>query len=131
MFDGNKYRYDFQDAAAVLPVIMKAGPPIVLPWGRRESEDGSLPIGGWASLESIHNGEWDRWFARPVKLPITSFMEKNTKGVKHWFDIIEGQYIQGLVAREGQERRVYCVCIQADGSEPNDYSRWPRIIFAL
>lgn len=84
-------------------------------------------MGGWARLDSIHNGKWDRWFPMPVKIPILSFMEKDISGESHWYDITKGKFIQGLIAREGNELRVYIVTIQPERSDAV-HERWPRIL---
>ena len=61
-----------------------------------------MPLGGWARLDSIHAGVWNRWFPKPVKIPVLSFMEKDHEGKSHWFDLVKGQWIQGLIAVEKQ-----------------------------
>ena len=53
----------FPSPQAALPVRLKSGGHVLLPWGRREGEAGALPIGGWARHESILVGKWDRFFS--------------------------------------------------------------------
>ena len=115
---GQDFRLFFPNPKAVLPV---------LPWGRRKTQLGALPPGGWARLESVYEGRWDRYFPTPVKLPILQFMEKDMEGVSHWYDLSPGQWIQGLVAREKHERRVYVVTIEPDLRDAI-HDRWPRIM---
>lgn len=98
-----------------------------MPWGRRKQQAGRLPLGGWARLDSIYGGRWDKWSPRPVRLPVSSFMEKNFEGVSHWFDITKGKWIQGLVAHNGHERRVYVVTIEPE-MEDMQFDRWPRVL---
>ncbi|PVV05663.1 MAG: hypothetical protein B6D77_18580 [gamma proteobacterium symbiont of Ctena orbiculata] len=43
------------------------------------------------------------------------------------FDVTPGKWIQGLVARWEQERRVYVVTITPE-MEDAAYERWPRIL---
>jgi len=117
----------FPNPKAMLPVRQKNGDVCLLPWGRRQEQKGILPLGGWARLDSIYAGRWDRWFPKPVKLNIKSFMEKDIESHSHWFDLTRGQWIQGLIAREGAEQRVYVVTITP---EMNDavHERWPRVL---
>ncbi len=120
-------RVYFPNPKALLPVRQKTGETILIPWGRRQDQKGKLPLGGWARLDSIYAGRWDRWFPKSVKLPIKSFMEKDIESHSHWFDLTQGQWIQGLVAREGSEQRVYVVTITPEMSDAV-HERWPRVV---
>ena len=126
-YEGNLIRVYFPNPKATLPVQMKDGKVILLPWGRRKEQQGVLPMGGWARLDSIYAGRWDRFFPKPVKCPIQSFMEKDIEGQSHWYDLTAGQYIQGLVAREGSEQRLYIVTITPE-REDAVHERWPRVV---
>lgn len=120
-------RVYFPNPKAMLPVKTRQGESQLLPWGRRQGQAGKLPLGGWARLDSIYAGRWDRWFPKPVKLEIKSFMEKDIEGHSHWFDLTTGQYIQGLIARDGSEQRLYIVTITPEMIDAV-HERWPRII---
>ena len=120
-------RVYFPNPKARLPVRQKTGEIMLLPWGRRQDQTGKLPLGGWARLDSIYAGRWDRWFPKAVKLNIKSFMEKDIESHSHWFDLTQGQWIQGLVAREGSEQRVYVVTITPEMSDAV-HERWPRVV---
>ena len=127
LHDEKEYTPYFPNPYATLPIMNKNGDITLLPWGRRQSQTGNLPLGGWARLESIKNNVWQKYFAKPVKLPITRFAEKDLEGKTHWFDLQKGQFIQGLVARYDNEIRVYIVTITPN--DPNAiHDRWPRII---
>jgi len=125
--NGQDVRVYFPNPKALLPVRMRDGGILLLPWGRRRQQAGHLPLGGWARLDSIHAGRWDKWQPRPVKLPIRQFMEKDVEGNSHWFDLTAGKWIQGLVARDRHERRVYVVTITPE-TEDAVHDRWPRIL---
>ena len=120
-------RVGFSNPAAMLPVCTRNGNMALLPWGRRRQQMGKLPLGGWARLESIYAGRWDRWFPVPVKLPIQSFMERDIEGRECWYDLAPGQWIQGLVAREKHERRLYVVTVEPE-LEDAIHNRWPKIV---
>jgi len=120
-------RVYFPNPKALLPVKTRTGEITTLAWGRRREQAGMLPLGGWARLDSIYAGRWDRWFPVPVKIPVKSFMEKDLEGHSHWFDLTNGQWIQGLVARYQHERRVYVVTIEPEMAEAV-HDRWPRIM---
>ena len=123
---GKLVRVYFPNPKATLPVRTKSGESILLPWGRRKEQRGVLPLGGWARLDSIYAGRWDKWFPKPVKCPIASFMEKDIEGQSHWYDLNSDQYIQGLVAHSGNEQRIYIVTISPE-QEDAIHNRWPRV----
>ncbi len=57
-------------------------------------------------------------------------MEKDTSRKSRWYPLT-GNWIQGLVAWEGAEQRVYVVTIEPELAEQRKiHSRWPRIMFA-
>ena len=120
-------RVYFPNPKALLPVKTRSNDIATLAWGRRREQAGALPLGGWARLDSIYAGRWDRWFPVPVKIQVKSFMEKDLEGHGHWFDLTKGQWIQGLVARYRYERRVYVVTIEPEMAEAV-HDRWPRIM---
>lgn len=125
--DGREVRVYFPNPKACLPVKKRGGGVELLPWGRRKNQAGNLPLGGWARLESIYEGRWDRWRPIPVKLGVSQFMEKDIEGNSRWFDITPGKWIQGLVAHWDNERRIYVVTITPE-TEDAAYERWPRIL---
>jgi hypothetical protein len=125
--NGRDVRVYFPNPGAMLPVRTRRGDTELLAWGRRHDQPGELPPGGWARLDTIYSGRWDRWFPVPVKLTIKSFMEKDFEGHGHWYDLTRGQWVQGLVARHRHERRVYVVTIDPE-LEDAIHERWPRIM---
>ena len=125
--NGQDVRVYFPNPRALLPVKNRAGNTDLLPWGHRQEQAGILPLGGWARLDSIYAGRWDRWFPVPVKLPVKSFMEKDIEGRSHWYDLTRGQWIQGLVVRNNYEQRIYVVTIEPELADAV-HDRWPRIM---
>lgn len=119
----------FPHPRARLPVVQRHGGSRLVVWGRRREENGNLPLGGWARLESIKAGRWSRWQPRPVRLSLSAFMEKDIQGQSHWFPLIAGQWVQGLLARQGEEQRVYVVTITPQMPDAV-HERWPRIVSA-
>ena len=117
----------FPNPKAHLPVRTRNGGIKLMPWGRRKHQIGQLPVGGWARLESIEKGTWDRWFPKPVKIIIDRFMEKDIENNSHWFELTRGQCIQGLLARHDKETRIYVVTIVPEMPDAI-HERWPRII---
>ncbi len=69
-YNGQDIRVYFSNPRAMLPVRAKGGEIQLLSWGRRSEQTGRLPRGGWARLDSIYSGRWERWFPVPVKIPL-------------------------------------------------------------
>lgn len=127
--DGERrQRVYFPQPGAALPVRRRDGSVAWLPWGRRESERAALPLGGWARLESVRAGKWQRYQPRPVLIPALRFMEKDRDGRSHWYDIPAGYLIQGLLATDGTEQRVYVVTTAAPDGRLEVHDRWPRLV---
>ncbi len=127
IIDGQEVRTYFPNPKAQLPVQKRDSGVELLPWGRRKNQSGHLPLGGWARLESIYAGRWDKWFPKPVKLMVSQFMEKDIEGNTHWYDLTPGKWVQGLVAYWDNERRVYVVTVSPE-HEDAIHDRWPRIM---
>ena len=64
------------------------------------------PLGGWARLESIQKGVWQKFSPRPVKIIVDAFMEKDSNDQSLWFMLKPGQFIQGLIATDGAFTRL-------------------------
>lgn len=125
---GQEYRVVFTDTAARLPVKTCSGGTRLVAWGRRQRQAGRLPLGGWARIEAVTGGRWDRWFPKPVQIPLCGFVEKDREGRDHSYELVRGQCLQGLLAcDENRLLRVYIVVIEPD-VEDLHHLRWPRVI---
>jgi hypothetical protein len=49
----------FPNPQAKLPILMRDGNISLMEWGRRKEQEGNLPLGGWARLDSIDAGRWE------------------------------------------------------------------------
>lgn len=136
MCGGVKYKHEgqavtsyFPNPKAALPVLRRDGGHELLVWGRRKEDVGELPSGGWARLDSIKQGRWDRYEPKPVRLGVEEFMEKDHTGHSHWYTLDAGQWLQGLVATRGGEQRVYVVTLTpTEEAQRAIHDRWPRIL---
>lgn len=57
------------------------------------------------------------------------FIEKDHNKDSHWFNLEEGQFIQGLVAHYNDEQQIYVVTVEPDPLTKHIHDRWPRIIY--
>lgn len=124
---GKTHTVYFARAKALLPVRLANGEVKLVTWGRRQQENSEMPLGGWARLNAIHDGKWSLYLPKPVRLPIDKFMKTDFEGHVHWYEVSKGQYIQGLLAHEENEYRVYIVTIVPELLDIC-HDRWPRIV---
>jgi hypothetical protein len=74
-------RVYFPVSTATLPVLMRDGSVVNLPWGTRREESGGSdgqrrwPEGGWARLESVKSGRWKAYAPVPVKIPARGYRD--------------------------------------------------------
>lgn len=118
----------WQDAGVRLPVLRRDGSVTWLPWGGRHGLETVFHEGPCARLESIRAGKWARFSPRPVKIPLSRYMERDSKGRPHWVRVEPGQYLQGLVATSAGEQRVYVVTIESPPAHRHLQPRWPRVL---
>lgn len=118
----------FPHPNAKLPVRRRDGELQWITWGKRREEQCAFPEGGWARLTSIKDGRWTRLNPRPVQIVVERFMEKDVDGQRYWFDLEEGEFIQGLLATLNGETRVYVVTQEAEPQTAMIHPRWPRIL---
>ncbi|MEO8402916.1 MAG: hypothetical protein ABI597_14180 [Gammaproteobacteria bacterium] len=129
-YQGKVYTVFFSRMNAVLPVKLKNGDCKLVAWGRRENENSEMPLGGWARSTAIKNNQdqrWNMYSPKPVQISIDKFMEKNFEGKACWYEITKGQCIQGLLAKEQDEYRLYIVTVDPEDLT-NCHYRWPHII---
>src|SRR5689334_17664032 len=117
----------FTQAKAVLPVKLKNGTCTLVPWGRRKNENSEMPLGGWAKIKNNTLERWSSYLPKPVQIIADKFMEKDFEGHACWYEITRGKCIQGLLARENNEFRVYVVTVDPEDLM-NCHYRWPYII---
>ncbi len=121
-------RVYFNADQAALPVKMRSGRHSQLPWGGKAEDPGSLPFGGWASLESIHAGRWEAWRPRPVKIAASGYVQKDAEGESHYFELETGANLQGLMAEDREQQVIYLVTIQSPKAYRHISPRWPRLV---
>lgn len=129
-YQNKVYTVYFNQQRAMLPVKLKNGDSKLVTWGRRENESSEMPLGGWARLNSIRNEKDNRWkmyLPKPVQIPVDKFMEKDFEGRACWYEVTKGKCIQGLLAKDQQEYRLYIVTIDPEDLM-NSHYRWPHII---
>lgn len=118
----------FPNPKAAFPVVLEDGTDLGwVPWGRRREQPGKGPQGGWAKLETVERGGWEKYHPQRALGLISRYMEKDAERVSHWFDMNEGYALECLVIGEGEDRRVYVVTT----SPPEEYAwihdRWPMV----
>lgn len=120
------YKVYFPSPKAAIPVLGEGGEDLGwVRWGRRKGEPGTSPQGGWAKLETIERGGWERYKPQRVLGVVMRYMEKDAERTSHWFDVEPGHALQCLLVGQGDDRRLYVVT----SSPPPEYAwihdRWP------
>lgn len=100
----------------------------LITWGKRELEQNSFPIGGTLYREDIINGKYDFFFPKPVRLSVAKFHIKDNEGKKHWYEVINGLFMQGVLLNNNSELRVYVVTISPITPDAS-FNFWPRLLY--
>jgi len=58
---------------------------------------------------------------------VHEFMETDVMGHEHWFQVMPGQYLQGMLTQQGNRLRVYTVQLDCN-AEDTFFQNWPRIV---
>lgn len=128
---GKDWKIYFPNPKAALPV--RRGNDVEwVRWGRRREEN--LPgfvQGGWARLDSIQAGKWERHGPEHVQLAVIAFMEKDSERNSHWIDVPTGMAIEGLILRFDNEVRLYVVTEDTPSEFAWVHDRWPRLSPAI
>lgn len=59
------------------------------------------------------------------------FMEKHEAGTSHWFDPAEGQTIEALLLKSGEDRRAYVVTTTLPVDIDQIHQRWPVVCLIM
>lgn len=63
--------------------------------------------------------------ADPGEIIVDRLMGKDKERISHWFDLKQGEWIQGLVADKDDDSRVCVVTVEPEPEAIHD--RWPKI----
>lgn len=101
-----------------------------LPWGRREHERIKLPLGGWVRDDLLNQGNFDQWFPRSVLIVADAFCQYDFNGRAHWFSLVPGDNISGVILSDEEQRRVYIPLIFTERHD-NHFLYWPKLVKSL
>jgi len=114
----------FNKPQAKLPVLLRNGKNLLLPWGNNRKRDKEqFPLGACVRLKDIHSGNYDWHFPKPVRLNLKFFFIRDNKGIGKWFELPTYKWVQGMLINEKDDMRVYIVTISENCTYPN----WPRV----
>ena len=125
---GKVWKVYFPNPKAALPIASSNGTVEWIKWGRRKEEQAPFVQGGWACIDSIEAGKWDRYNPQHVRLAAQSFMEKDSEKVSHWIEVPQGFAIQALVVEQDSATRLYIVTEDTPPEYSWVHDRWPRLI---
>ena len=118
--------FRFSDSDPCLPILMRNGNIIILPWGNKGESLGLYPIGATAHIAHIRSVKWQPHRPRSIRIACESFMLLDKEGDEHWFDNqTSNPYIRGIVATEPLDDKVYILMRNRDLLEPDISHEWP------
>lgn len=136
--DGERKLVGFDSVRPELAIRRKAGAIAFYRWGTRGptyyAEDNTpgwaikFPVGGWAPLDQIRAGEWQRFEPRPVRILVARFLQVDVWQVPRYFALGPGEFVQGLLATLSNDTRVYVVTVPAPAEYADQDWYWPRIL---
>ena len=119
-------------------IRLTSGAVAFYPWGTRgptyyagDNTPGwaiKFPVGGWAPLDGIRAGEWQRFEPRPVRILVTRFLQVGAFQVPRYFALLRGEFVQGLLATLSNDTRVYVVTVPEPAEYADEQWYWPRIL---
>lgn len=122
----------FGNPYASLPVHHPSSPNGIdwVLWGRcaNQVEGQSLPVTGWARLDMIEKGGWDKYHPEFVKIAVQQFSEKGDDHSRYWFDIDEGYAIEGIIAHSPYASRLFIVTTPVPDELVYIHDRWPKVV---
>jgi hypothetical protein len=139
--DGKPFEVAYGEGKVDLPVRERGGRIAFYRWGALGREyvacdnkpgwGAKFPETGWAPIEEVRAHAWAKVEPRPVKIMASRFRITDRWDVERWFDLAPGQFIQGLLATLGLDKRVYVVTVPLPdrlASDVTEFTTWPRII---
>lgn len=108
-FENHSYTINIRHPRPALPVLMADKRVEMFPWGRHTEQPGKLPYGFTIKRDSIRAGKWDYWFPKRALIPFDAFMMIDFEQRDKWYENAMKSHLVGLIAKEGNERRVYIV----------------------
>lgn len=124
---GKEWKVYFPNPKAALPIVRPDG-DVWMKWGtRKEEPSNGFVQGGWARLQSVEEGKWDKYQPERVKLATIAFMEKDPERVSHWFDVPPGKAMEGLIAHINEEARLYVITEPMPAEYAWLHDRWPHL----
>jgi len=125
---GKEWNVYFPSPKAALPIVRPDGVEWIK-WGKRREETApGFAQGGWARIDSVNNGKWDKYNHKRVYLAIQAFMEKDAAKKSHWVAVPPGMAVDGLVITINDESRLYVVTEDTPPEYAWVHDRWPRLV---
>jgi hypothetical protein len=125
-YNQNRFVVSFDQQKAKLPVLLRNGTYEQIRWGRHKNESSSLPYGSTVYLDDILSGTWDKYFPKPVRLPISSFCVRDIEDKATWFHLPSDKWVQGMLINDDEKLMVYIVALSP--IKEVKYPYWPKVM---
>lgn len=102
-------------------------------WGiRNKSEQETLkvnfPITGWAKIESIKKGNWNKYNPLKVYIPAIKFMEKDKNKNSHWFELKNDEFVLAILVLKDNLKFCYIVTMPSVSPFNLIHDRWVILV---
>ncbi|KAA0259519.1 hypothetical protein FHQ18_01185 [Deferribacter autotrophicus] len=117
---------------AKIHFINETGEKDIALWGLRNEKEKEelkvdLPITGWAKIESIKKGYWNKFNPQKVYIPAIKFMEKDSQKKSHWFELKDNEFILALLVKQNNIKVCYIITKPAPEKYKFIHDRWVLI----
>ena len=125
--DGTLFKVYFPIPMVRIPFVTKEGQLLEGIWGRRnkdEFQNENIPVSGWARIESLKSGKWDKYNPEKVYIPAKSYMEKDHERNSHWFDVDEKTNLIGIKLTTKEHNIIYMATRPTPKEFSHIHDRW-------
>lgn len=101
-------------------------------WGKRdeiEFKDINMPKTGWARIESLEKGFWNKFEYTKVLIPAYKYMEKDKTGHSHWFMLNENEFIEAILIVKENLNFIYIVTVPSTEEYSKIHNRWVSVVY--
>lgn len=120
------------DSNPCVPVIMRSGNIMLMPWGNPDGHIPLYPRDGVLYRDHVLQGKWKAYIPKPIKILCQAYMLLDASGQERWFESTEKHQtcIKGVVASVWGKERAYVLMRQPDLMDRKGFSEWPVTLSA-
>jgi hypothetical protein len=115
------------DSNPCVPVIMRSGNIMLMPWGNPSGLIPLFPPGGTLHRDHVIQGKWKAFEPKPIKILCQSYMLTDSSGNECWINCTDKNQlgIKGATATVWKSERAYILIRQPEILDPIEHTGWP------